>query len=202
MDRPAPVRLVMLLLGVCSGVFAGCGGAGTTSPDPDGPPTAIILTGAWSGSLSRPKGLNPIDVSWVDKPSGSFAGKNVTFSGPVMLSQDTNALSGTLSAALSGTAASPALSLSLNVDPGAALSTLKSCSVLASAAQATIITNTSIVATVTISFTACQALVNGQSTATETDLLTLSKLYVSRETRRDSRLRLVRDTHRRAHRRD
>lgn len=178
MNRPAFRGRPALLLVACANVFVGCGDAGTTAPDPNGPPTAIILTGAWAGSLARASGLNPIDVSWVNKPGASFNVKNLTFSGPVTLSQDKDTLSGILGVTLAGTAATPTLSLTLEVDPGDAASTLKSCSILASAAQATTITNTSIVAKVSISFAACQVLVNGQSTATETDILTLEKLYV------------------------
>lgn len=180
-------RTVTVAFAVSFATFVtGCGG-GTTAPDTSNLPTSMILTGAWSGSLARPSGgkLQPIDVSWVTKPSDSFSKTNLTFSGPVTLSHVAatsssvpNKLSGLLSATLSGTAALPLISLTLNVEPGAATSTLKNCTVQASGTKATVVTATSIVLTVTISFGTCPELLNGQSNAVETDELTLAKLYV------------------------
>jgi len=173
------VRMIRLGLGLCACLCIGCG-AGATVPDAGDIPSAIILTGAWSGTVARAPGLNPIAVSWVDKPGASFSATNLTFSGPVTLAHLNDTLSGTLGLTLGGTSTSPTLSLNLEVDPGDAASTLKSCSVTASAVRAATITNTSLVATVSISFAGCPSLVNGRSSATETDLLTLQKLYVSR----------------------
>jgi hypothetical protein len=166
-----------LLLAACAGVFVGCGGA-ATAPDVTDQPTNIILTGAWAGTLVRAQGLTPIGVSWIGKPSSSFAITDLTFSGPVTLSRDADRLAGALSVALRGTSASPTLSLALAVDPGDAASTLPSCAIVASAPRSTSVTSTSLVATVSMTFSGCPSLVNGLASASETAVLRLDRLYV------------------------
>lgn len=166
-----------LLIAACAGLFINCGAASPTGPDPTTLPTGIILTGAWLGSLTRAIGLDPIAVGWVTKPGGSFSITNLTFVGPVTLTHATDRLAGSLNVTLVGTAASPSLSLALNVDAGDAASTLKSCAVRASVVQVTTVTDTLIVAKVSASFSGCDALLNGGSSVTETDTLTLEKRY-------------------------
>lgn len=167
----------MLLLGACAALCISCGDAAGTAPDPNGPPTSMILTGAWLGTLTRATGLTTIGVGWVDKPGGSFGITNLTFSGPVTLTHEADRLAGTLDATLAGTATAPTISLAIAVLPGDDSSTLKTCAIQASATKVTTFTDTSIVANVSVSFSGCEPLLKGRSSATETDTLTLGKLY-------------------------